>query len=195
MTILLGRPVTLTGNVTTLQWIKPGFESETEAALGFHRGRLAQGYWIMLLKQLPMPGQFSFDGTTLNSGGRLGLPAATETADRLRPRVHDQLFAQRGVAGYTDLQSRVLKDAKVLGEHRIAKVLPGTRHDAAMAPSQQYPAGGGGLQWVITAPGLPFLAAAEVRSDGTVAIPGRVLDLKTDGYAARAALRQYLMQA
>lgn len=195
MAILLGQPITLTGNVTTLQWIKPGFETETEAALGFHRGRLAQGYWIMLLKQLPMPGQFAFDGTTLNSGGRLGLPAATEAADRLRPRVHDQLFARRGAAGYGDLQSRALAGARIQGEQRIAKILPGTRHDAAMAPAQQYPAGGGGLQWVITAPGLPFLAAAEVRADGTAAIPGKILDLKSDGYAARATLRQYLMLA
>lgn len=195
MAIVLGQPITLTGNVTTLQWIKPGFEAETEAALGYHRGRLGKGYWIMLLKQLPRPGQFAFDGTTLNSGGRLGLPAATEAADRLRPKVHDQILAQRGAAGYADLQSRVLTDTKILGEHRIAKVLPGNGHDAAMAPAAQYPAGGGGLQWVITAPGLTFLAAAEVRADGTVAIPGKVLDLKSGGYAARAALRQHLMLA
>ncbi|MBN8633305.1 MAG: hypothetical protein J0L76_20920 [Rhodobacterales bacterium] len=195
MALILGQPISLTGNVTTLQWIKPGFEAETEAALGYHRGRLAQGYWIMLLKQLPGPGQFTFDGTTLNSGGRTGLPAATQAADHLRPKVHDQILAQRGAAGYADLQARVLTNVQVQGEHRIAKVLPGTRHDAAMAPNQQYPAGGGGLQWVITAPGLPFLAAAEVRADGTVAIPGRIFDLKTGDYAVRAALRQYLMQA
>lgn len=195
MAIVLGQPVTMTGNVTTLQWIKPGFDAETEASLGYHRGRLQHGYWIMLLKQVPKPGQFAFAGTTLNSGGRLGLPAATEAADLLRPKVHDHLMAQRGAAGYADLQGRVVSEARIQGEHRIAKVLPGNRHDAAMAPSAQYPTGGGGLQWVITAPGLPFLAAAEVRADGTVAIPGRVLDLKAGGYAARAALRQHLMLA
>lgn len=195
MPIILGQPVILSGNVTTLQWIKPGHEAETEAALGFQRGRLAQGYWIMLLKQLPRPDQFSFDGTTLNSGGRLGLPATTPTADALRPKVHDQLLGQRGPAGYADLQTRALREAKVQGDQRIVKVLPGTRHDAALPPSVQYPAGGGGLQWSISAPGLPFLAAAEVRPDGTVAIPGKLIDLASGGYAARTALRQYLMTA
>ncbi len=195
MSILLGQPVMLSGNVTTLQWIKPGYEAETEAALGFHRGRLEQGYWILLLTQMPRPDQFRFDGTTLNSGGRLGLPAATPAADSLRPKIHDQILGQRGPVGYADLQARTLRNIKLQGEHRIAKVLPGTRHDAAMAPSAQYPAGGGGLQWSISPPGLPFLAAAEVRADGTVVIPGRVLDLKSGGYAARATLRQYLTMA
>jgi hypothetical protein len=195
MSISLGQHVTLSGNVTTLQWIKPGYEAETEAALGFHRGRLSQGYWILLLKQLPRPDQFRFDGTTLNSGGRLGLPAATSASDVQRPKVHDQVLGQRGAAGYADLQTRTLRDIRVQGEQRIAKVLPGTRHDALMAPSAQYPAGGGGLQWSILPPGLPFLAAAEVRADGTVAIPGRVLDLASGEYAARATLRQYLTMA
>jgi hypothetical protein len=195
MSISLGQYVLLAGNVTTLQWIKPGYEAETEAALGFHRGRLAQGYWILVLKQLPRPDQFRFDGTTLNSGGRLGLPAATSAGDLRRPKVHDQVLGQRGTAGYADLQARTLRDVRVQGEQRIAKVLPGTRHDALMAPSAQYPAGGGGLQWSILPPGLPFLAAAEIRADGTVALPGRVLDLATGGYAARATLRQFLASA
>lgn len=195
MSISLGQYVLLAGNVTTLQWIKPGYEAETEAALGFHRGRLAQGYWILVLKQLPRPDQFRFDGTTLNSGGRLGLPAGTAAADLQRPKVHDQVLGQRGAAGYADLQTRILRDIKVQGEQRIAKVLPGTRHDALMAPSAQYPAGGGGLQWSILPPGVPFLAAAEVRADGTVAIPGRVLDLASGDYAARATLRHYLTSA
>lgn len=195
MSITLGQIVMLSKNVTTLQWIKPGAEADTEAALGFQRGRLAEGYWIMLLKHLPRPDQFRFDGTTLNSGGRLGLPADTPAADRLRPSVHDQIMAQRGAAGYADLQARTLRDIRVLGDQRIAKVLPGKPHDDAMAPSLQYPQGGGGLQWWILPPGLPFLAAAEVRADGTVAIPGRSLDLKTGGYSARAVLRNYLMMA
>ena len=108
MAIILGQLATLTGNVTTLQWIKPGFEADTEAALGYHRGRLAQGYWIMVLKRLPQPHEFTFDGTTLNSGGRTGLPGQTEAADKLRPKVHDRVLAERGAVGYADLQRRTL---------------------------------------------------------------------------------------
>lgn len=195
MTLILGHLAVLSGNVTTLQWIKPGFETDTEAALGFQRGRLAKGYWILLLKQLPRPDQFTFEGTTLNSGGRLGLPAETTASDRMRPKVHDQILDQRGHAGYSDLQTFALRDAALRGERRLAKVIPGTGHDATLAPSVQYPSGGGGLQWSISPPGLPFLAAAEVHPDGTVAIPGKVLDLAAGGYATRATLRQYLMQA
>lgn len=195
MAITLGQLANLTGNVTTLKWIKPGFEADTEAALGYHRGRLAQGYWIMVLKRLPQPHEFTFDGTTLNSGGRMGLPGQTEAADKLRPRVHDRVMAERGAAGYADLQRRTLGHVAIQGDQRIAKVLPALRHDAGMAPADQYPMGGGGLQWVITAPGLPFMAAAEVRPDGTVAIPGQVLNLRTGGYDARARLRQHLMSA
>lgn len=43
MSIVLGQPATLSGDVTTLQWIKPGYEGTTEASLGYRRGRLAQG--------------------------------------------------------------------------------------------------------------------------------------------------------
>ena len=55
MSIILGQHVTPSGNVTTLQGIKPGHEADTEAAVGFHRGRLAQGDWILVLKQPPRP--------------------------------------------------------------------------------------------------------------------------------------------
>lgn len=77
----------------------------------------------------------------------------------------------------------------IQGDQRIARALPALRHDAAMAPADQYPMGGGGLQWAITPPGLPFLAAAEVRPDGTVAIPGQLLNLRAGGYDAGARLR------
>ena len=195
MSIVLGQPTTLSGNVTTLQWIKPGYEGTTEDSLGYHQGRLAQGYWVMLLQRLPTPKEFAFDGTTMRSGGRVGLPLRTTTADALRPKVHDQIMAQRGAAGYQALQQATLGQVSVTGDQRIAKVLPAIRHSNTMAPADQYPMGGGGLQWVILPPGLPFLAAAEVRADGTVTIPGEVLNLRTSGYEARVKLRRYLVSA
>ena len=109
--------------------------------------------------------------------------------------MHDQIMAQRGAAEYPALQQATLGQMSVTGDQRIAKVLPAVRHSNTMAPADQYPMGGGGLQWVILSPGLPFLAAAEVRAGGTVAIPGEVLNLRTGSYEARAKLRRYPVAA
>ena len=135
-------------------------------------------------------------GCALSQAGARGVPDLPRAALRWPTGTMDGVAAMPGHCPFLmDLQTRTLRDIRVQGEQRIAKVLPGTRHDALMAPAAQYPAGGGGLQWSILPPGLPFLAAAEVRADGTVAIPGRVLDLASGEYAARATLRQYLTMA
>jgi hypothetical protein len=73
------------GTITTLQWIKPGVERRTEDALGFNANRLAAGYWILFLKTLPDEKAFEFDGTTMRSGGREGLPAKSWGIDQSRP--------------------------------------------------------------------------------------------------------------
>jgi hypothetical protein len=194
MSIKVGTITSIGGNVTTLQWIKPGAEAETERAVGYHRGRLSQGYLVMLLKRMPQPQDFSFDGTTMRSGGREGLPLSNSAQDAMRPKVHDRIMAERGVAGYEDLQRRVLRDIRIMGEHRIAKLLPTMRHNGSLSPDKQYPMGGGGLQWVVKP--LPFLAAAYVDANGTIQLAdGRILDLRTGGYDVRAQVRRYLMAA
>jgi hypothetical protein len=196
----LGKTEELTGNVTTLQWIKPGFESDTEDNLGFHRGRLSRGYKIALLLRLPdlnnpKDTRFEFDGTTLRSGGRLGLPQTDNTADKARPRVHNQILAERGSQGYRALQEAALKGASLRGYQRIVRVLPSILHREDMAPAEQYPMGGGGLQWNILGPGLPFLIAVEVGSDGIARTPRFSVDLARGGYEARATLRRYMVTA
>jgi hypothetical protein len=196
MELKLGETVALTGNVSTLEWIKPGYERETEAALGYHPGRLAQGYKIALLTRMPRPQDFEFDGTTLRSGGRLGPPLANNAADQARIRVHDQILADRGQDGYRALQEWALRNVTLRGDQRIAKVLPTLRHSGAMTPDAQYPMGGGGLQWKIAGPlGLPFLIAVEVGTDGVARTPGFSVDLARGGYDARAKLRTYMMNA
>ena len=85
----------------------------------------------------------------MRSGGRLGLPASTAAADALRPRVHDSIVADYGTAGYRQLQQKALASVSIIGNRRITKVLPVTRHDPALTPDLQYPMGGGGLQWTI----------------------------------------------
>ena len=184
----------ISGNITTLQWIKPGFEEETAKGLGYHPTRLSQGYWVLLLTRLPQPHEFEFDGLTLRSGGKLGLPGKTQAEDDARRRVHDDIIRSRGKTGYTNLQQTTLKNISVKGAARLVKVIPDLPHDDKMPPNQQYPMGGGGLQWKLLKPGLPFLAAARVEGDGTAHIPGKTLDAK-GSYDDRATLRRYLQNA
>jgi hypothetical protein len=159
------------GNVTTLEQIGPRPASTIENALGFGAGRLSDGYWILLLKQPLTPDDFEFDGTTLRSGGREGLPAATSAADTARPRVHDRMKTEYGDAGYLDLQKRALASVMITGSRRIAKVIPERGHDVAMAPNHQYPMGGGGLQWVLRNK-CRFLVALHVDRAGKATAPG-----------------------
>lgn len=181
------------GNVTTLQWIRVGSEAATEANLGYHRGRLSQGYFLLLLKQQLTPRDFEFDGTTLRSGGRLGLPGS-KTTDALRPRVHDIILAERGRVGYEAYQKMTLGNVAISGAKRIAKILPTIRHDASLDPGVQYPMGGGGLQWKLVTE-CDFLIALEVSSDGTASTPDFSVNLRRGNYDDRARIWRYLVSA
>ncbi|MEO1456953.1 MAG: hypothetical protein AAFV49_05200 [Pseudomonadota bacterium] len=194
MGLKLGDVTGFEGNVTTLQWVKPGHERQTEASLGYETGRLAQGYLILLLNQTLTPADFEFDGTTMRSGGRLGLPAASESEDALRPRVHDVLMAERGPDGYAALQRAALSPGLRRGSERIAKVLPAIRHVTGRIPAEQYPMGGGGLQWRLVRE-CDFLIAVEVSPSGGATTPHFSVHLPSGGYEARARLRQYMMTA
>jgi hypothetical protein len=182
------------GDISTLQWIKPGFENSTEASLGYRRGRLSQGYWILLLTSLPRPDQFEFAGTTLRSGGKYGLPQGDKEAEAARPRVHDKIVQERGEAGYEQLQRTILAATSVAGETRLVKIIPDIPHSDEMPASLQYPMGGGGLQWRLKKPGIPMLVAARIDRDATAHIPGETLYPRAT-YEDRARLRRYLCDA
>jgi hypothetical protein len=197
----VGTLLALSGDVTTLNWIGPRPPRDVEINLGFGAGRLAQGYWIAVLKEPLLPDDFVFGGTTMRSGGRFGLPASNAADDALRPRVHDQVMAERGPAGYHQLQMRALASVAIAGPNRIAKVLPVTPHDPALAPDLQYPMGGGGLQWTIDrAHKKNFLIALHVDPAG-MADAGAFRVSLADGqpfqqlYDARARVARHLASA
>jgi hypothetical protein len=158
------------GDVTTLNWIDARPPFALARNLGFDQNRLARGYWIILLCETLTADDFIFSGTTLRSGGRLGLPAHDPAADRLRPHTHDQILQERGQVGYEDLQKQLLKSVQIHGPNRIAKVIPVTRHDSGAAPDLQYPPGGGGLQWTLKNK-KKFLIALQVDANGTATTP------------------------
>lgn len=188
----------LTGNVTTLNWIGPRPAADVERNLGYGPGRLSQGYWVVLLKQMLTPEDFEFEGTTLRSGGRFGLPAHTTAADSLRPRVHDQIRAERGPHGYQELQQHALRSAMITGPQRIAKVIPSTPHDVDMPPAEQYPMGGGGLQWTIKkSRPCRFLVAMHVDQARNATTPTFTVSIADTphNYQNRVRIAKYLEQA
>lgn len=187
------------GDITQLNALILASSVRTAANLGFHAHRLDAGFKILVLKRLPQTSEFQFGGNTLRSGGRYGMPAASQTADATRGRVHDSIEAERGSSGYADLQKTVLRDMQTTGPKRLVKVIPNTAHDPNMDPDKQYPIGGGFLQWTLLKPGISFFCAAEVGAGGVAKIPGRVLNLDTGNFRAdypqRAALQTYLQSA
>ncbi len=196
MGLLVGSIAKLTGNVTTLIWIGPRPARDIEMRLGYGAGRLAKGYWVAVLKEQLFPQDFEFDGTTLRSGGKLGLPASTEAADSLRPRVHDQIMAQQGSNQYTQMQRAALASVKLQGANRIAKVIPAEFHNPTLAPDVQYPMGGGGLQWKILRPGKNFLIATHVDALGIATTPSFSADIGPRApYENREKVMRYLQSA
>jgi hypothetical protein len=192
----VGQEGLLTGNVTTLIWIAARSPADVAARLGYRADRLDQGYKIALLKDLLHPQEFEFEGTTLRSGGRLGLPGGTAQGDALRTRVHQDMIDQYGLAQYRAMQQRALASVKLTGPDRIAKVLPATAHDPGMRPDIQYPMGGGGLQWKILPPGKRFVIAARIDAAGTATTPDFSVFIGKDApYENRAKLMRYLESA
>lgn len=158
---ILGSTVRLKGDVTQNKWVGARSAAALESNLGFGRGRLSEGWVVLVLKQVLTHDDFEFSGLTLRSGGRLGLPADSVAADKLRPRVHDEVMRDFGSSGYKALQTKALATITPTGEDRLVKVVPVIRHSATMEPSEQYPMGGGGLQWTLRRP-CEFLVALTV---------------------------------
>lgn len=161
----------LRGDVSTLQRIGARSGAALEAELGFHGGRLAKGYLLLVLRQRLTPADFEFAGITLRSGGRLGNPASTPAADQLRERVSDQMRREYGAVGYDKMKEKALGNITDSGPQRIIKILPTIRHDAALGPDVQYPPGGGGLQWTLVKE-CRFQVALEVTETGQAKAQG-----------------------
>ncbi len=194
----VGLNLSCSGDITTLNWIGVRPAASVEASLGFEAGRLAAGYWLLLLKEPLSPGDFELSGTTLRSGGKVGLPRSSAEEDALRQTVAERIRAERGADGYELLKAATLRSSgAIVGPTRLAKCLPVTPHDPGLAPDQQYPMGGGGLQWTIReGHERGFLVAMHVDAQGVATTSQHRLALADDSpvqlYENRRTLIRYL---
>ncbi|MBU8546171.1 MULTISPECIES: hypothetical protein [Roseomonadaceae] len=194
--LVLGEPAHIQGDITTNRWVGARSARALEDSLGFGRGRLAAGWWILLLKQQLQPDDFIFAGLTLRSGGREGLPAASPDLDEQRPHVQDVMLREMGAANLRECKVRSLASVSLSGPDRLVKVVPVTRIARAdTRPDVDYPMGGGGLQWTLIRP-CRFLVAARVDENGIACTPRFSVFLgESASYDDRARLARYLEAA
>jgi hypothetical protein len=183
----VGKTVDRAGNFTELAFLAIGLRAgdthTLEQALGFHIGRLDEGFSLLLLAEMPKIGTVSIQGMTNQSGGREGLPGRTAAEDAARPEVDKRYRDQRHKiwADYPSISAEVrkvgiawsdhdaawtaLEATKIIGPHRAAKIVPVTRHDDAMSPDKQYPVGDGVPQFSLHERSK-WLVAANIHADG-----------------------------
>jgi hypothetical protein len=192
--LIVGGTEKLNGDVTTLNWIGAKNPEAVEEALGYHRGRLAKGYWIALLLKRLKAEDFTFAGTTLRSGGKFGKPGGTPAEEAARGTVHDSILQECGETGYAFFQKSVLSTVEYTGHRRIAKVIPVIKHSKDML----YPMGGGGLQWHLRRE-CDFLVAAFVDPSGVAETPAFKVDIVNGPpatlYDNKHKLHAFLQQA
>ena len=195
MALSIGQIIQASGCVTRLMDLIGREPDELERIIGYHRGRLAQGYFIAVLKDRVQPGEFVYAGYTHLSGGKIGAPDPKKRPDT-RATVHQTLVNQVGAGGVDRLQQKTLLDIPYVGLERLAKVMPKILHSDAMekdpALPLQYPVGAGIKQYILTAK-KNFLIAAEVAPGG--AFTGRNFSSKiapNAPYDERQKVRKYL---
>ena len=138
------------------------------------------------------PEDIAFEGTTLRSGGRMGAPQADPVADRNRARVKYMIDPYTRDVRRTQLSGA---GTRLAGDFRWCKIRPFIQHTQLMAPSDQYPMGGGFGQWTLTQP-YQFLIAAIVDRDQVAHTPLFSVGIADDApYDGRARLRAYLASA
>jgi hypothetical protein len=130
---------------------------EVEVRLGYAAGRLAAGWWLLFLEQLPAPDEFEFRGYSQMSGG---IPQG-----HLDPggRNAEQRLRDDGVNVPRLKQNMAVNGFRVSGPERLAKVLP----LVPAAGPMPYPPGSGIPQWELVKRDLPFRAAALIKPGET----------------------------
>jgi hypothetical protein len=136
-----GQRVAMTGFFTKARFLRQQPASELERRLGYAQGRLAKGWWLLFLEQMPTPNDFEFMGYSYMSGGA--------SQGHLRPGPTAEQELKAGKYDVFGLKRRtILQTFRLAGPDRLAKVVP---IDGA-GGSMPYPPGSGFPQWRLTQP-------------------------------------------
>lgn len=195
-TFVLGAIVPYAGNVARLGPMGAKAPPLVERHLGFGPGRLAQGYAIAALIEPLRARDVEFDGLTLRSGGRDGLPQADPKADTLRMRVHCRMVEEQGQAEVDRRLDLLAADGRNLsGRDRIIKIRPVTPH-RGVNPAEEYPMGDGHGQWLLKKTHkFRIIAVVDKVALATTAAGWSVSIAAEAPYDGRDRLRRYLETA
>ncbi|WP_434614615.1 hypothetical protein [Azospirillum sp. B2RO_4] len=192
----VGDTVSAYGCVTRLIDIINRDPTHLEELIGFHRGRLSRGYYLLLLKEPLAANEFEFFGYTYFSGGKFGLPSNDEAKEAARQSVHDSLLKQMGNMGVYNLAQKVAADIPATGQNRLVKIIPVIGHDDKMKTADQYPASPHGIAQFRLIVEKRFLVSAFVGPDRRFQSGALDLIINEDtGYESRRAVFQYLSRA
>jgi len=140
-----GQFVRLTGFFTKARFLRQQPTSELERRLGYAQGRLATGWWLLFLEQMPTPDDFEYMGYSYMSGG------AVQGHLRPGPTAEEQLKA--GKFDVFGMKRRtILQTFRLSGPDRLAKVVPVAEQSGLMP----YPPGTGFPQWKLVRRPLTF---------------------------------------
>ncbi len=181
------------GDVTQLNCLIGVSPGDLEARLGYEAGRLALGWYLLLLVQRVRADEFIWGGTTEFSGGTdpertVGFQGRYDdkeiqyrvhVQDLLRSDFHEQFGGnnaktEKAMESFRQSELRSLNDRS--SHNRVAKVLPVIRHDREKVWYVQYPdaaAGHGVKQWTLLKK-LEFRVAAKIPAGHRYLGGGRV---------------------
>jgi hypothetical protein len=159
----LGKPASADGCITRLHFVINQPTDEIERRIGYSRGRLDGGWWLLLLTEPVQAGDFEFFGYSNSSGGRSGHPMGGPA----RQAIQDSLHQQLGGAGFLRKEKEIAAAMTISGPERIAKILPRSGEDPAIPANEawrHYPPGSGIPQWRLVT-SKRFVVAADI-ADG-----------------------------
>ena len=131
----------MTGFFTKAWFMRQQPPAELERRLGFAQGRLARGWWLLFLEQMPTPNDFEFMGYTHMSGGVVqGHLRPGPTAEQELKSSKFDVFGMK--------RRTILQTFRLSGPDRLAKLLPVGDASGAIP----YPPGSGFPQWKLIQP-------------------------------------------
>lgn len=130
MKLALHQIITEKGYVSDARFLW-GNVAELERKLGYHAGRLKNGFFVAHLLRIPDHGEFDLAGYSNTAAHKFVMPGGVDP-DKLKEIARKEMIR--------------------IGCSRLVKIFPVTRHDANMPDDEQYPPGLGIPQWKLTQP-------------------------------------------